>query len=200
MFDRTLFNKNKFNRRIEGFDVGTMEIAIYSLEANLDSKLVIYTPLNYINDNFLGDGFITSYPLLLIHPLYPPTLTNYVAAAPYGSGIDDNKPLILIITLDFIISSEGDFEITRIGDKETNVINLKNVNLKPNQTLVIDTDLMIVTIDGIPDVSFISDDSSFFLLDDGNNEIAFNWSYVNVPSPIPAEELMLSVIWQNRWL
>ena len=50
------------------------------------------------------------------------------------------------------------------------------------------------------DVSSLTDESIFFELNEGTNELKFEISYEIQPNPLPANELDTTLIWQNRWL
>ena len=69
---------------------------------------------------------------------------------------------------------------------------LENINLLPGQTVIIDTDSLIVLFDNIEDVSSVTTDSIFFELNPGDNEIT-----VNTDSN---QQMNVTAIWQNRWL
>jgi phage-related protein len=75
---------------------------------------------------------------------------------------------------------------------DTNYIDFENIEFKPGETMIIDTDLLQVTIEDQIEISSITKTSDFFDLIPGDNEITIE-NDVNAL-------LDVKTIWNNRWL
>lgn len=90
------------------------------------------------------------------------------------------------------LSGTSQLVLRRLSALNEKSFMLENINLLPGQTVIIDTDLLVVLFDNIEDVSSVTTDSVFFELSPGENEITINTDS-NQPMNVTA-------IWQNRWL
>ena len=187
MFNRGLFDKTSFN----------------SVDISDDDNIAI---------NLYGNGPIGTFPLEISIPLpgsslfgdsdfeLIPYIEEYFTIALSESWGDLEMYPVLDLPLDIDITSGSDLEIFRLGDTDISLLDLKNISLMPGETITIDTDLMIVLFGLEHDVSSLTNNSEFFELGKGLNEITFMAYYVNPPNPRNDEELDVIVIWENRWL
>lgn len=72
-------------------------------------------------------------------------------------------------------------------------INLKDIVLKPGDELIIDTDLMTVTLNGQNAMRYFSSQSDFFKLAPGENIIAYS-------DDSETKEYSVDILWKDRWL
>jgi len=72
-------------------------------------------------------------------------------------------------------------------------LELQGLNLPPGGELIIDTDVLEVLLNGIPDVDAVTGDSEFFQLRPGANRIIFMDGET-------ARNLSVTMVWSNRWL
>jgi hypothetical protein len=73
------------------------------------------------------------------------------------------------------------------------LIRLLNINLKPNDELIINTCDMTVTINGQNGMRFFSVDSDFFSLLQGANTIIYS-------DNASSRNIYLDLIWKDRWI
>lgn len=110
-----------------------------------------------------------------------------------GDGQVMDSGLTLSLPLNnTLISGEGNLRIRRFGLLENDIFELDGINLLPGQTVTIDTDLLNVLFNGIPDVSSVTSDSIFFEVLPGDTNFTIDVS--------PNEPIQVNIIWQNRWL
>lgn len=86
------------------------------------------------------------------------------------------------------------FEMTSSGGYTgiygSDVIHLEGITIPPGSELVIDTDEMTITLDGVNIIRYLTNDSVFFSLHPGNNMLR-----------IEGEDMAdVFVIWKDRWL
>ena len=184
MFDRFIFDSGRFDResnnKYEGYIHG---------EGNAFCEpTMIY---NFIPFIFAGKGSA----LGVLAPYAYITGNNGEII-----GANGKLELELVMEWDVDIFGEGKIDSLNIGDIKTNIIYLKGISLEPDQTITIDTDSMTVLFGVNHDVSSLTDESIFFELNEGTNELKFEISYEIQPNPLPANELDTTLIWQNRWL
>ena len=91
------------------------------------------------------------------------------------------------------IQITGEIKCAPIFEPGAAKLELQNLNLKPGDELIIDTDVLEVLFNGIPDQDFVSSDSEFFQLYPGNNKIIFMDGETG-------RKLSVSIVWANRWL
>ena len=108
----------------------------------------------------------------------------------FGDLLDDG----LALHLPLIIKMEGigEFILRRLGALNENVLELNGINLRPGEEVTIDTDLLSVFFGYTEDVSSVTTDSVFFELSPGENDVVIDTN--------TGEMMMVTVIWQNRWL
>lgn len=189
MFDRFIFDSGKFDRETND-----------SYEGHIHGSGELVTTPEMIQELSITFDGSASFSAVLAAVAYI-TGNN-------GEIIDGNLPpdeyeglkLVLVMEMNIALSGTGDLDMFNIGDIQTEIINLRGLSLLPNKTITIDTDSMTVLFGLEHDVSSLSNDSVFFNLNEGTNEIKFIIDYESVPSPMPANELETTIIWQNRWL
>ena len=156
------------------------DIVIGGSSKMTDSKTYL---LQTMSGHFRGSGRMTM----------PLNLRVSLASHMQGQGgmaMNDQFRLLLPLTSKF--SGKGSMELRRIGALNSDTLEFENLNLQPGQTLIIDTDELDVLIDNIPNVDSVTNDSVFFHLQPGENELTF----LSEDNP----DLEVVVIWQNRWL
>ena len=191
MFDSLIFDSGRFDRESNN----TYEGYIHG-DGKLICQLEVICP--FANFMFMGVG-------ALINVLTPFAIIsgcegNIIEGNQPGQGGNGGLELTLVMELDSQINGVGTFDIFNFGDIKTDVLYLRDISLLPGKTITIDTDLMTVLFGFEHDVSSLTDDSIFFELNEGTNEIKFEITYEFDPNPIPANELETTFIWQNRWL
>lgn len=108
-----------------------------------------------------------------------------------GMIVDDQ--LSLWMPMKGSISGISEMILRRIGALNTEVLAFSGLNLRPGQTMIIDTEELNVFIDNILNVNSVTEDSIFFQLKPGEDAISFS-------TDGSAFNLTVTVIWQNRWL
>ncbi len=103
-----------------------------------------------------------------------------------------NADVILQLPLVISMTGESSFTLRRLGALNENVFELDGINLEPGETVTIDTDLLSVYFGFRQDVASVTNDSVFFELYPGENEIIIETD-ANGPMNVTA-------VWQNRWL
>ena len=189
MFDRLLFDRNKFDREVNDSWEGRL-----SGIGDLVCAPIIITQLrNFIlsayGDLIISVGITLEFGIIL-------SGEGRLASYPDEDKID----IYLNQELTPTLTSYGKIDILNIGDMEVSVLDLRNISLLPGETITIDTDSMVVLFGLVHDVSSLTSDSEFFELDKGTNELRFEIGYEVAPNPMPADELDTIFIWQNRWL
>jgi len=91
------------------------------------------------------------------------------------------------------ITITGGAACAPIFEPGSDKLELLNLNLAPGDELIIDTDVLEVLFNGVPDADFVTGDSEFFQLRPGRNRIIFMDGET-------ARELSVSIVWSNRWL
>ena len=189
MFDRLIFDSGRFDRETNGN---------YEGQAHGAGELNTIVEIIYAIDIII-DGASTFFALMAPHAIIK-SGGEIVEGNPGLQEGNGGLELTLVMEYDVDFFCVGDLDVFNIGDIQTEIINLRDLSLLPNETITIDTDLMIVLFGLEHDVSSLSNDSVFFNLNEGINEIKFIIGYESVPSPIPENELETTIIWQNRWL
>lgn len=120
-------------------------------------------------------------------------LQMHIGADLSGSGDTSvENQFALLMPIDGAVTGNGDIESIRIGGLNSDTIAFTNLGLLAGQTLTIDTDDLDVYIDNLLNVSSVTNDSVFFQLQPGENELTF----VSPNNP----NLTVTIIYQNRWL
>lgn len=109
-----------------------------------------------------------------------------------GNSAFFNQEVILTLALALMLTGDSGFKLRRIGAIDKDIFELENIKLLPGQTVTIDTDLLTVKFDGLPDVSAVTSDSIFFQLFPGDTTFIIENS--------PGEKMEVNVVTQNRWL
>lgn len=163
--------------------------------------IAVKTPMSM---SFAGEGFAgTDDRVLMIHHLnlgiagMGEIKGDYVVETPIkfveikgGSAVTGR--VALQIPLTFNMSGASKFDLRRVRALNESVFELIGIELRPGETVTIDTDLLQVLFGSREDVSSVSTDSTFFELTPGENDITI---LTNIES-----ELDITAIWQNRWL
>lgn len=181
---------------------------VYRMSPNIQSggdiieNIAIQTPLGDIN--FSGRGELIDTNTYVTQDIEgfivgggdintPLTLKMYMSADIVGdSSVSVDNKFKLLTNISGDIVGVGDIDSIRIGGLNTDTIAFTNLGLKSGQTLTIDTDDLDVYIDNIRNVNSVTNDSVFFQLQPGENEITF----VSPNNP----NLTVTIIYQNRWL
>lgn len=109
-----------------------------------------------------------------------------------GSGalVYTGTGVLLHLSSGFVGS--GTMKLRRIGSTKELVLELEGIVLPSNATVIIDTDLLTVIVNGLHDVSGVTSESIFFELPPGEIELMVEMT--------PTSTMLATVIWQNRWL
>lgn len=70
---------------------------------------------------------------------------------------------------------------------------LKNINLAPNEELIIDMEKMTITVNGMNRIHTMSQDSDFFHFSEGNNTIVYS-------DNTASRNLLCNILWKDRWI
>lgn len=120
-------------------------------------------------------------------------MARFLELAPFsgtgGMGVSTvNLPLSLIMP--FIGS--GTATLRRLSELNEVAIELDGINLLPGKELIIDSELLNVYIDGVYDVSALTNESDFIEFEPGEQEIKIEMS--------PSQSIHATLIVSNRWL
>ena len=120
-----------------------------------------------------------------------PVLETAMPGSMGGSG-QMSSTVHMQLPLTIAPHGQGLLTLRRLGALNENVIELIGINFLPGETITIDTDLLQVLFGATEDVSSITNESIFFELNPGENEITID---------IDADSVLdIVAIWQNRWL
>ena len=189
MFDRLIFDSGRFDRETNGN---------YEGQAHGAGELNTLVEMIYAIDIII-DGASTFFALMAPHAIIE-SGGEIVEGNPGLQEGNGGLELNLVMEYDVDFFGVGDLDVFNIGDIQTEIINLRGLSLLPNETITIDTDSMTVLFGVNHDVSSLTDESIFFELNEGTNELKFEIGYEIQPNPLPANELDTTLIWQNRWL
>ena len=146
---------------------------------HIDNRIYL---LQHMNCNIIGEGQFRA----------PFVMRNYISSVDFlgFSTLQGNASMLLPL----IVESQGvgEFELRRLGALNESILELMDINLLPGDTITIDTDLLQVLIGSREDVSSVTNDSVFFELYPGENEVKISTDTNN--------KLGVTAIWQNRWL
>jgi len=188
---------------------------IVASEGNLSVKITIKTPTTSEiigSSNLIMDETITRYINLKTVSDFADiekcevnlTLRTELVCSFNGNGSVKNMELEMPLSLSDpndpqILNGFGNLTLNRLGSLNENLIELLDLDFKPGDTIIVDTDLLQVLINSIEDVSSVTQDSVFFELNPGINEIKFS---IGGDDAIDPEEQTLDILatWQNRWL
>lgn len=109
-----------------------------------------------------------------------------------GEGQLQNKEVNLKLNIAPEISGSGDLVMSRFGSLGEDIFELIGIDLKPGETVTIDTDLLDVIFGHRHDVTSVTADSVFFELNPGENQITISTDVEG--------SLDTTIIWNNRWL
>lgn len=179
-FNRNKFDRNKFDRYA---DPG-ISIRMYGI-GSIGVDSLVYSPIKI----FLY-GSSSVLPIL-----FAASELTYNDYDNFGN-IDLNLVVITPLTID--IGGSSELKILNIGNSNISRIELIDISLLPGETITIDTDLMVILLGLIHDVSSLTVDSEFFQLGPGLNELYFDYNLASGTKAI--NQLEVTTIWQNRWL
>lgn len=100
----------------------------------------------------------------------------------------------------FVFVGEGfaNAVATGIGTKvffyELMQLMVENIDMKAGDTLIIDSEHMVVTLNGVNVVDKVTDDSIFFDLKPGLNELTIS------PIKASSSSATIKVLWKDRWI
>lgn len=110
-----------------------------------------------------------------------------------GSSSLEEDGFIFSAPLEIGFDGEANVLLRRLSDLDEETLQLIGINLPPGGSIIVDTDLLSVFLNGIEDVSSVTTDSVFFELGPGDNE-------VSILTDEEEQTLRVTPIWQNRWL
>ena len=90
-------------------------------------------------------------------------------------------------------AAEYETAVNGLRSYETEQMTLQGLNLKPGQTLVIDTDTLEIEIDGEPRVDCWVTGGTFFQFRSGDNQLVFT-------DDANSRDLSVTVVWADRFL
>ena len=186
-FDHMLFDRNKFDREINDNWEGYL-----SSKALIVLDMIIETPLQ---------PFRLSGGKNIVRTTADYVLELGTDQSGKGTGGIKEGKMVMIYEIRGISYSNGKIEDLIIGDLQLSEIDLRRMSFLPNETLTIDTDTMTVVFGIMHDVSSVTNNSIFFELDKGLNDLTFSWEYEDgTPGFLPDGQLEITIIWQNRYL
>ncbi len=130
-----------------------------------------------------GNGIIFS-DLVIRTPMRPFVMS--------GIGNLQSTGIRLWIAMSSQFNGEGNLILRRLGALNESLLELDGINLSPGEEVTIDTDLLSVFFGFVEDVSSITSDSVFFDLYPGENVLTIETD--------TNEPLVVTAIWNNRWL
>lgn len=190
MFDHFIFDSGKFDRETND----KYEGRIYG-----DGQLICNPEFVYSINTFTLYGKSSLFGLLAFGVIIQDSKGEIIEGESEQNG-NGGLELTLVMVTDINFVGTGILDIFNFGDIITDVLYLREISLLPNQTITIDTDSMTVLFGVEHDVSSLTNESTFFVLNEGNNELKFEITYEIPPNPMPENELETTIIWQNRWL
>lgn len=177
MFNRQPYNRGKFNKpSVQTTSISGLSVLKLSGEPVKPqqvmisygmSALMLQSTSNATNIKNSG-GSIT----LILDSKISPTKIHYGIA-----NISDIQ-----------LQTKG--EHTLAGEER---ISLPGLVLKPGDELVIDTCEMTVSVNGQNMMKFVSDDSEFFSLLPGDNEIIYT-------DGVTTRKVSIDILWKDRWV
>ena len=177
MFNRQHFNRDGFNR--SSGSTGNTGIAILSLSTNKIKTLRLVS-ISTSGKMSLGNSMIA---------------TNLIYGKPNNvrMGMENNSTFIRNYYIQPEVGTIEMFtEASSLLEGEVK-IHLKDIVLKPNDELVINTCDMTVEINGQNFAKLVEDDSDFFEFLPGNNMIVYS-------DQSPNRNIILDILWKDRWL
>lgn len=137
---------------------------------------------------------------------------QWIASADCVTGISAELQLLFTLLAEkasAIADVSGSFVFVFVGEGNGNVISnsrgtqvhfyelltmiIQNLNMKSGDTVIIDSEHMVVSLNGVNVVDKITDESVFFDLKPGLNELSV--------SPINASaSASIKVLWKDRWV
>lgn len=171
-----MFNRQPFNRpAVES----TAVLGIASIKAN--ASAILYKDISHYG-----------YAHLIMRDNLDITKNYYVT----GSGANKLNG-ILQITKNLLATSDP-AEMEMLGEANQvisgeSIIVLEGVALAPGDELIIDTEKMTVTINGINGMKHFSVDSEFFTLLNGDNVVIYSDNQT-------VRDVNIDIIWKDRWL
>lgn len=144
----------------------------------LDNRFLL---LQFMDINIGGTGKMSMD--FIMHSAIPVNLEGWS---------DLNGSVSLWLPIGMNIQGQGELMLRRLSALNENILELDGINLLPGESVTIDTDLLQVLFGAKEDVSSVTNDSIFFELNPGENEVTIS---------VDSDTLLdVVAIWQNRWL
>lgn len=175
--NRSSFNRTRFNRPgLSG--LSGQGYATVKLGGTATAAMIIGTPLSVAELKL--SGYANAERVILADGLAAVALKGQANAT-------------------VILRSEGGVAICKMSAEAASTlsgeasIHLTSLTLKPNETLVIDTNDMTITINGENGMRYLTADSEFFNLKQGVNTLVYH-------DTSGSRNISLNAIWKDRWL
>lgn len=177
MFNRQPYNRGKFNKP--------------SVQATSISGLSI---LKLSGEPVKPQQVMTSYGMSSLMLRSASNATNIKNSVGSATLILDSKASPTKIY--YGIANISDIQLQTKGEHilaGEELISLPGLILKPGDELVIDTCEMTVSVNGQNMMKFVSDDSEFFSLLPGDNEIIYT-------DGVTTRKVSIDILWKDRWV
>lgn len=177
MYNRTRFNHTAYNRTLS---VAYQWTAVVS--GSTETQAHCNLSIVFSAEKATAESFATGTCRIVVFPSSVAEVTTEAIA-------DYMKTIFFQSLAEVITEANG----TTVSIYELSLLLIEKINMVAGDMLVIDTEHMTVTLNGINVVDKIVDDSIFFDLKPGLNQI----SVESVGSASTAE---IKIIWKDRWL
>jgi len=176
MFNRQPFNLGSFNTTVSTTSLYVSGTAALTMGASVDLD-AIYRAKGAANIEFGADGSVANR-VIIPEGESSDMLIETTGKLTHKKKMDGQADITLTAGSAGYLTLEGE------------EIELASLVLEPNDELIIDTDNMTITLNGINVLGYISDASSFFTILPGTNTLT-------VEGGASAE---VKVLWKDRWL
>ena len=178
MFNRQPLNRGKFNTPVINKGASISGQSLLRLNTNKITPQQVMSA-NGGSELSLNGSIISSVILQA-----KGTSTMFISSSIKPVKIINGRPLESSLIMDtsgnHILSGES-------------IIKLLGLVLKPGDELVIDTCEMTVTVNGINAMKYVSDDSDFFNLRTGDNQIVYT-------DGVSSRKISIDILWKDRWV
>ena len=177
MYNRARFNHTPYNRST---------VLEFQWKASVDGVAAVKAEINIcFSFNIDPASGISDGSGLFIRIIFPDSISEALS--------ETLAAYVRVFMYEGIAEAISGSSGTKVSLYELATMLIQNINMAAGDTLIIDTDHMTVTLNGVNVVDKISDESEFFDLKPGLNEIA-------VSSKTAASKADVKILWKDKWL